>query len=58
MKHFGKGKVESEKVTLIYCPTNQMVIKIYWQNHYQKSSLVRFVVYSLIKHLKNIVIII
>jgi hypothetical protein len=29
MKHFVKGKVTSEKVTLIYCPTNQMVIKIY-----------------------------
>jgi hypothetical protein len=35
MKHFVKGKVENEKVTLIYCPTDQMVIKTYWQNHYQ-----------------------
>jgi hypothetical protein len=27
MKHFVKGQVKSEKVILIYCPTNQMVIK-------------------------------
>jgi hypothetical protein len=54
MKIFVKGKVESEKVTLIYCLTNQMLIKIYWQNHYQKNSFARFVVYFLIKHLENI----
>jgi hypothetical protein len=29
MKHFVKGKVENEKVTLIYYPTNEIVIKIY-----------------------------
>jgi hypothetical protein len=56
MKHFVKGKVECEKVTLIYCPTNQMVIKIYWQSHYRKSSLAHFVVYSLIKHFKKLLL--
>lgn len=53
MKHFVKGKVGSEKVILICFPTNQIVIKIYWQNHYHKSSLVPLVVYSLFKHLKE-----